>query len=253
MSKRNSTIIKSCQQQLLRVDSRHRAHGSIAQFTYNPNAATKFRTMKLLSMEIPNSIYPISTARGTDLLIINQNGTIINVNLAEGSYSAADFATLLQNAANAAVGSNGAYTVTYNTETYKFTITNIVIINLLFSQSSEVSRVMGFSATDTGSLLSHTSTYIVDLSGVPYLTFDINPLPSGRRIISANGNTGIFTIPVRVPFNSVNYFEASGLGYDLISYSGTKHTLSNIRITVYDEFGRVPEMNVDWSMVLLLE
>lgn len=239
--------------QLFRIDSRQRTAGTESSFSYPAHTSVKFRIATLLSIDIPNAIYPISTSRETDFLRVNQDGVIVDVTIAEGNYSAKEYVIVLQDGLNAAFNSNGLYLVTYDEASYKITVSNNVPIDLLFTQSFDVFRVMGFINNDTGLLLSHTSQRTVDLSGVPYLTFDIHPLPSGSRIVSGVSSTGVYTIPMRVPYGSVNYFEASGLGYELIVYSGVKHNMSNIRVVIYDEFGRIPDLTADWSMLLKLE
>ena len=239
--------------QLLRIDSSYKKSGTISDFTFSPNNDVTFKSAKLVSIEFPNTIYPISNSRDTLYLRVNQNGLIVDVYLIEGNYSNSDFIVMLQDQLNLAVGSNGSYTVTYDKNTAKITINNIVLIELQLTYSGDLYNVLGFSKIDTGLLLSHTSTGVINLSGPNYITFNINPLPSGSKILSGNGTTGIYTFPLVVPFGSINFFEADGLGYDLIVSNGNKNNMRNIRITVYDEQGRVPDLFLDWSMLLRLE
>lgn len=239
--------------QLLRIDSAYKKSGTISDFTFSPNNDVTFKSARLMSIEFPNTIYPISSSRSTAYLRVNQNGLIIDVYLTEGNYSNADFIVMLQDQLNAAAGSNGSYSVTYDKNSAKITIANIVLIELQLTYSGDLYKVLGFDNADTGLLLSHTSTSVVNLSGPNYLTFNINPLPTGSKILSGNGTTGLYTFPLVVPFGAINFFEADGLGYDLIVSNGVKNNMRNIRITLYDEQGRIPELFLDWSMLLRLE
>ena len=239
--------------QLFRIDSAFRSHGTLSEFAYSADTDVKFKCAKIMNVEFPNTIYPISTARESDLLQVNQNGTIINALLSPGNYSSTQFAIELEDQLNTATNSNALYTVVYDAITGKLTISNVVVIDLLFSISGDINRIMGFTKNDTGSLLSHTSSGVIDLSGPRYLVFDINPMPSSSRIVSGNGTSGLFTIQLRAPFGGIDFLGEDELGFDLVVSTGTKFNMKNIKITVYDEFGRIPELSLDWSMLLRLE
>lgn len=238
------------QRQLIRIDSKLRVGGTIGEFTYNLAMPVQYSCCKVLSVEFPNTIYNISDQRQTTHIVINQNGTIIPFDLTEGNYSATQFALFLQTTLNAAVGSNGLYVVTYSINTAKFTISNAVNINILFPQSFDMYKILGFANANTGNALTHTSSGIGDMSGPSYMNIEITNLVSDVRIISGNGTSAIFSFPLTTGFGSIVYFEEEGLGFDELSHHGNISTIRAMQVTIQDDSGRIPTLYLDWSMLL---
>src|SRR5690606_14895280 len=110
---------------LVRIDSSYRTSGQISNFRVNLDRAIEYNKVELLSIEIPNTIYPISIARRTNYLRLTQIGTpdrSIQITLPDGNYTYTSLASTLQTLLNSAVNSNGNYTVTYSVITGKITI-----------------------------------------------------------------------------------------------------------------------------------
>lgn len=240
---------------LIRIDSRYRDTGSFDKFRISLQNPTSFKCIKLLSVEIPNSIYTISENRQNNTLIIDQNGTLITSTLPDGMYSVSDYVTSLENSLNNAVGSNSNYSVLYDDITGKITFNNLVNIALLFTQSSEeIHYTLGFDNIDTGLSNSHTSQRLINLSAPLYLNIDINPLNANRIIVcKGSGSNGILSIPLKTNSYSVDFFNANGQGYDLSINDNVSQILGVLDIEISDERGCLAGLNSDFSMLLKIE
>jgi hypothetical protein len=106
--------------------------------------------LSVYSAEVPNSFYLINDYNNTLVIFSNFDISTNSYTLTNGNYTI----TNLLSALSTLLGSN--YTLTYNSITYKITITNslgnFTIVNTSFSYgNTTMQRILGMNTVDTGS------------------------------------------------------------------------------------------------------
>lgn len=197
-----------------------------------------------MKMRISSFVFPISfylIDGNNDSLVIDDTA----YTLTHGNYTAKNLATHILTL----IPSN--YTMTYDSITNKFTITNSSA-DFTINSTSTCLTLLGFTEDEdhTSTSSSITSDNVVNLSGQYNVVYvDIKNLLT-NNISSATGRrTSIVSaIPVSVNYGAVMYFEDSvgsymGLQEDSISYL-------HVRILAEDMSSLVDFQGQDWNMTI---
>ncbi len=111
----------------IHIDSRDRdyvKYPSESQFVINlPETLNSVSRAVLVCSELPLSYYVFTAARGNTTLKVSLNGTTKSITIPDGNYGTASMTSTLQTALNAAF-SPASFTVTFNSQTMKFTISS---------------------------------------------------------------------------------------------------------------------------------
>lgn len=113
------------------------------------------KRVKLLSARMPFVWSNITSANNAFILIENP-GPVVHptTTIAPGHYSGTTLAPALQNALNTIPGKLYTYTVTYNTTTFKYTISATGLFQLNFAVPDSIAPALGFNETITASSVS---------------------------------------------------------------------------------------------------
>jgi len=165
---------------------------------YTPGSS-KDSTIALQSVILPNLVYPVNSNNNTVLFSEDGAGSF-TATLTEGTYSSSEIISELKTKMDA-VGSN-AYTVTYNSNTFKITIaTSGTSVQLL--EDSTAQKVLGFPSTGSADASSITSSYPIRLDGSQYVDI-ITSLPSSNIV---SDNRPVFTrIPLAVAYGELLFY-----------------------------------------------
>jgi len=141
----------------------------------------KIHFVELKNIHIPYSWYNVSAELGN--LTFNVTETAVNtlVTLTAGRYGDGPALALeLQTRLNA-VATN-TYTVTFNTTTFKFTISATGNFRLELATLPTLARLIGFPVTDPAETTSFTSANVIDLTlGINYIGFRFQEMPYFNR------------------------------------------------------------------------
>lgn len=197
--------------------------------------------------------------------VINSNNNIFQIILAtvtynntltRGTWSAANYATQLQtdlnNVGNWNVNPGLTWTVTFNSNTMKYTISagSSFIIN--FNVKYKLAQKLGFANSQTVSATSHTSSSVVQFFNSRYYDFRIAGL---MRDSSENlGNCFARLYNNSNPFEIIDYQDHRDYKSIKSSMDNTKLFPQELKIEMYDEFGDlVDNNNTDFILVITME
>lgn len=218
------------------VDSRERNDAVYADpYNYQVELNTTFKNIisaELKSAEIPRSEYVVNSS--TNLLHFEEtSGTVLTATLTAGNYDADELAAHLKTVLDAA--GDSTYTVTNNSNTFKFTITsngtggggvfnirtNSGVSETLYESATQrvkyrtntVAKIIGFNKTDKTGALTYTSDFRYNLGGEAYVLLFIDELSSFRTSIhggtSESGSENAFArIAFDVGLDSVKSFNS---------------------------------------------
>lgn len=176
------------------------------QYLVNLSLAHDYYSIYLQSASIPNTEPSVITGLN-DTLVFRENGGVVDftATLPQGFYSAPGYATALQTAMNA-VGAN-TYTVSYNTQTLKFTITTILPNTFALRSNSTMLNEMGFSLSQLNTFTTgKVADWVCDISGSHYVdiqsNFNTNTIASGM-----NRKNILARIQLDVPKGNIVYYK----------------------------------------------
>lgn len=240
--------------QLVFLDTRHSQEPdtpSDTQFELNFAAANDL-TNYVLSMEsvsFPNAVYPINSNNNKIYWKEDGGGTITST-LTENNYTGSEMATELQTQLNADTGLARTYTVAYDSQSKKLTITvdsGIPDTIQFVNGDNNAYDELGYNApTSAATVL--TADYPVRLDGTQYVDV-VSTI--GNLNYSSNGRTNILArVPVLSSFGSVIFYENDSDDLlDLVQYD-----MANIEVRLLDDKGNLWNLpaNSNVSYVLKL-
>ncbi len=208
--------------------------------------------MRILSLELPNTIYYITSTRGNNT--INIGG--VDKTIADGSYTENELATVLS-----ALVSN--VTFTYNNITGKMTISNTTggNITIVFTASGtdypSLGSIIGFTTNVTiATGNSSTGTNIVSEPSQSYFFLRINDF--GNII---NKNRRYVSKIILENVKSVSNEKTGGVNINILSNQyklisnvikfDQPTNIQSLNISLEDEYGNIIGLNgIDWSFTL---
>jgi hypothetical protein len=208
--------------------------------------------MRIQSLELPNTIYYITTANGNNK--INIAG--VDKTITDGSYTKNDLATALS-------GLTANVTFTYSNNTGKMTITNTTggAVTITFTASGtdypSLGSIIGFTSNPTiANGASSTGTNLVSEPFQTYLFLRINDF--GNLI---NRNRRYVGKIILDNFKSVSNETTAGVNITILSnqYKLVSNVIKfeqptniqNLSISLEDEYGNLMNLNgAEWSFTL---
>lgn len=195
-------------------------------------SAYKDYNITFVRATIPNLVYGF-TAYNNKLYIKENGGGTITITIPTNDYSGSQMATRLQALFNAATLAPLVYTVTYDSQAQKMTVSVAGVNTIQFvSGTASAYRELGWYTLPTAAAASLTSEYPVQLGGTNYLVV-VASFASEASIGSTLSNGIGCIIPVDVPFGGVIYFSPESPNM----YLTQEGYLTEIEISFRDERG----------------
>lgn len=241
MCKDNSYLKKT-----LVFNSANKIAGTTSNYTVKFNDRLHIvRSIKLLSVQLPNTIYNIDSTNNT--LVINDGIGDYIIQIGAGAYTTATLEAALVAGLTAAYAN--AWAVEFDTTTFLTTITGTAAFTLVLSEST-INSVLGFGSTDTASATSHTSTSAWNL-GVPTPIF-ICIDEVGRNVMYTDNYC--YTFVVQITENSQEF-----VNYRVHTDMTQKHqlelyNLQNYTVSLRKQNNVLVDLNgLDWNFVVEVE
>lgn len=243
------------------INSKDRSTGTSTQFNYLlPLGVNDASSFYIKNVSIPSSsyvsIYPSSDGAPI-LFVLSDPSGLHNVSVTAGNYSASALATLLQSALNVAVGSVD-YTVSYDINTYRYTISNNSSSNftLFWDQVNQrngqkVFLTYGFAGRLDGAS-SYTSTQVASASGTSYnyyIKSQAFTLDKSYSYFQDKKDSVILSVPINVgPSGLIQYNDNLGRPIQLI-----KSNINSLDIALYDDYNNLVDLNgLEWTLTVVL-
>ena len=264
----------------LTVDTKFRDNWSSTQsndFTINlPTKLSKVSSMQLTSIEFPIAFYNISKCYGNNHFTVGINAATTEVlTIDDGNYSATELVSHINALLTALGGGYASITCSYDSISGHVTFASpgpITSIELYFNQNSSgeeytstsitmrAGYVLGFKKSSYTGLLTYTSEGIMNPSPINYVYLAIEDFNQNvnNGFISASSNTVTSSdIIARITVDD-NYFSVINETNKSIITEPREYfgpvDISRLRIRVYDEYGRILDMNnADYSFCLTMK
>ena len=241
------------------IDSRERNDAVYADpYNYQIELSTTFKNItsaELKSAELPRSEYAINSSNNL-LHFEETTGTVLTATLTAGNYDADELAAQLKTALDDAGAST--YTVTQNSNTFKYTIVSNGaggggVMNLRFNsgttepiheditqrvkyRTNSIGKTIGFSKTDKTGALTYTSDFRYNLGGEMRVFMFVEELIG--NVHGATSDSGAENAFAEISFN---------VGLDTVkSYYGGVNDARNIK--KYDPpLGSLRQMHISFK------
>lgn len=240
--------------QLVFLDTRHSTtpdSPSDCQFELNFNTANDLTnyTMSIESVSFPNAVYPINS-NSNKIYWKEDGGATITSTLVTNNYTGTEITAQLQTQLNADTGLARTYTVSYDSQSKKITITcdGGVPDTIEFETGdNDAYDELGFNVPTSAQTIL-VADYPVRLDGSQYVDV-VSSI--GNLNYSSNGRTNILArIPILSGFGSVVYYENDS--DDLLDL--VQNDMTNLEIRLLDDKGYLFDLpaNSNVSYVLKL-
>lgn len=248
--------------QYIRITNKNRTTGTPSDFTYSLSNNSVLHSVKAVwiqSVTVPHVFYNVDTFNNT--LKVDFNAFLMDLTISPGFYSAAALMSELETQINAVIAPD-TVTITLNNITGK--------INFLFSSPgakfystdtqpdlSALAPYLGIITTTAGGLTSYDADQIPSLQGEQMIYLHSKQINLGNTTIAtdATHNRQISTfcsIPVRVPFLSVIYYESFGADTDLITMEGDRD-FANLSFKLRSVDGRLLKLGDNHELTIVLK
>jgi hypothetical protein len=235
-----------------------------------PYPLKKVISLKLASLEFPDTVFMVSNAKKSNRIFIKENGTNLEslIILPEGNYTEQTLPEILQYAINSSLGSGERFKVTIDEISHRMTILNngntfsMEFLNAATNSilSKNLGWYMGYRKAQYINSDSYESEGIFNPVPLPYIYFILNDY----NISSSTTMMGFFgenylekNILAKIPIPISSYQILFDNNSDLISkkreYFGTVD-ISKFSIRILDHHGDLVNTNyMDFSFTLELE
>lgn len=237
------------------IDSKNRDksfYPNSNNFRYNLKGSYTLSKVRLTSAQILTSDYIINSNNNLFHITLSGNSHINTLSL--GTWSASTYATQLQTDLNTSGNWDTdpllTFTVTYNSNNNKLTITSSSSIIINFNLSSKLSTKLGFSDIATTNATTHTSDKVVQMYNSRYYNIII---PQLQREDSEGLDNKAFA---RI-YNTVNPNEL--LNYNEYYYKNIEHkfnkelTPRSLDISIQDENNDLVTFNSDFILEIYFQ
>lgn len=232
------------------IDSSNRSSGTASNFTVTLSTPiTRVKNFYIRSVEIPFSYYVVNSVNNT--LTINDTGLVNrSVTITAGNYTSTTLITEVL-ARLGTIGSMSNWTMTFNTQTYKYTLgasTDFIVL-----ASSTFAPIIGF-LTNSARATSATSDSAINLSGPNYLyvnSTNLSKMRANNTYVATSTSTCIHRVVVDVgPSDIIIDRPAAKNRISLNS----KDTIDTIDLQLNDPQNNAVNLNgLNWSIEILLE
>ena len=235
-----------------------------------PYPLKKVISLKLASLEFPDTVFMVSNAKKSNRMFIRENTTNLEalIVLPEGNYTEQTLPEILQYAINTGLGSDDRFRVTIDEISHRMTILNTTnTFSMEFSNpatnpvlSKNLGWYMGYRSAQYINSDAYESEGIFNPVPLPYIYFILNDY----NISSSTTMMGFFgenylekNILAKIPIPVSSYQILFDNNSDLISkkreYFGTVD-ISKFSIRILDHYGDLVNTNqMDFSFTLELE
>ena len=248
----------------IRVSNQERTSGTPSNFQVNLGNDTildRCEQIQLISAVIPNVGFNISAAIGNNQFnIFFLPGTPASFIIPDGQYTTAELLALL----NAVVPPAGTFVATQNPNTGRITLTSSVTAFVVagsrsFPNTSGLNSYLGFTTTSPGAgSLVWTAETRPTLYGdtvffihSPELGANITYLDTLTTKGQTNDVNGMFTIPVNVPYNSVQTYQAEA--EDRVVFGRRTRSIRNFTIVLRTNNGRELVLGENDQVLLVMK
>lgn len=235
------------------VNSENRSSGTASNFKTRLNRGiNNIESIKVRSVEIPNSFYPVNSNNNTIQFQDNVPNTY-SVTLTAGSYTASELLTEIETKMSASLaGFTGG---SFDDNTLKFTLTNSTNdFKILDSTTTTAQKLIGLSG-DTALGSSWTSDNAVNITGPNYLFIMSNTLSSGRRLAySDTEERPIFLkVPINCNFSEVIMANESFQHEETHLLYDNQFSMNEIDLQLVDDTYRELDLNgLNWSIEFMV-
>lgn len=232
------------------VNSKNRYRGTAEDFSINIPMIENLRKFRLLSANIPNTLYNITSTNNTIYWV---RGGALTAQLIEGAY---DITGLLTEIADAMTTEDGvqSYTATYDSRTMRITITGTAafVLNCTTTTNSAW-YLLGFETdADTISATTHAADNVIRLDLPAYLLLSIAELYNNKSVSDTN-HRATFVIPITTNTQSNELFQTN-LRYDTGRDFTAVNSITELTCKLTNPDGVVIDLNgSDFSFLLGLE
>lgn len=216
-----------------------------------PEAVHRVKRVKLLAVNMPNTVYNISAAFSNTQIPFVRAGTTFTAALTPGAYTSTTLPAAIAAAMNA-VDSGTTYTCTYSATSFLFTILATSTFQILFSSNMSPWYECGFTNQDTAQATTITGTNTIQL-GLPLSVYiEIPSLTMGMSSSRVNDRC-TFVVPLNVDSGQIQYYADSNSYQQYYTFAAGIH-IQDVSIRVRTRNGQTLDLNgADFQMHLLLE
>jgi hypothetical protein len=220
---------------------------------------TNCGAIELKEVIVPWTIYNISAAKANhQLSFLEAAFSDVTITIADGFYSTVSLCAAIETAMDAATLASQTFTVTYDTNTMKVTITASATATTIYGSNSAakttgLEREIGFT-TETTSNVANTSPNVPKLLSPEYLLLTIDFIADNVNTLDDNKNAS-FVLSTALNASSdaggtVVHLTAENSFKQIIKTRSNK-LLQHFRISLRDESNTLVEMNgCDWSAII---
>lgn len=251
-----------CDSKVMILDSRDRQNtrDSVTDYVVHlTKPMLKVDRVSLKEVCLPWTIYNVSSAKGNHQMTVNEAVTgDFTVTIPDGWYDVSALCTDLNTLLDVGATDN-TYTVTYDANTMKVTITASTENILVYGSDSSgkttgLEQELGFT-TATSTALTATGTNVPKILSPEYLLLNLDFVSDNIDTLDANKNATFLLAP------SINGNSANGGSVVRLTEGETwtqecQHTsrLQHFRVSLRSEDNNVVDMNgADWHVVLEFE
>ena len=239
-----------------KLNSNRKTYSDPNDYQITINKYKKFRnviSVRLIEAMMPNSQFLVNNNNKWLDIILPGASIETNVELTPGNYTSTTLGTHITsqlNAALAAVGLGGTFTVALNSTTYKTTISvNTTDFTLLFetgiNADCSIAYVLGFEKKDVISTsLSIDGVYAYHINSSKYVDLKIDEIPDIGTTIDVKEdiqNQILKRIPLDVDFGKEQYYRSTEL--DRLYNYFNPIELSKLNIKIFSDNGKIYDSN----------
>lgn len=224
---------------------------SSTQFKYNfGQYLPAVKSVALEFISIPLSVYTITTSN--NVLYFSDNGTNKSCTISVGNYDASTLASTIASAMTTGSGFQ-TYTVSYSSSTYKFTFSAGAVFTLRWSQNSSMAKLLGFTATDTSSSTSITSTQSANFTFPLAMFLSIKEFDQMTYIAQTAGTATGTCFAIQAA-NGPAYVNGYQPQKDVVVTFSVPVRTRTLTVSLRDIDGNLIDLNnVDWLFGLICE
>jgi hypothetical protein len=228
-------------------------------------------SMKLSSLELPETIYLLSNDNYTNQVFIKEHGTNIQgvVVVPEGCYSSTTISSAVESSINTQLGTGTRFSVTVDPANGKTTITNSVnVFDVNFITHTQhttynnrnLGWILGYRSATYAGLTTYKSEGVFNGTPLDYVYFVLNDyqLSNSTNLIAIFKDSYIEKhIIAKIPYSNTNFQTLFENSERLISprrsYYGPVD-ISKMSIRLLDKYGQLVDLhNMDYSFTLEAE
>lgn len=234
------------------INSKDRTSGTSTNFVISFGSAQNAGGLKLVSAQIPNTIYNITS--DNNILDFDDGGGAITATVPVGSYTITNLLSTLKTLMDAASAPQNAlvFTLTLSNITHFVTIAATGNFSLLFATGANVANTIrqqiGFAGTDVAGSATYTGTLVPRVSEPFYLQIRITELRDG--VVDTGANDSDFNIPINVNSGEIiAYNENSGYLQQRL-FRGKPLTFTTMTVILIVDGTETDLNGAEWSFVM---